>query len=54
VVGPESWHGDAHGARVTSAWRTAASADVIMFLVDAHRQARAGISRCVFCACARF
>lgn len=39
VVTPESLHGDAHGSRVVNAWRAAASADVIMFLVDAHRQA---------------
>jgi GTP-binding protein Era len=39
VVTPESMHGDAHGSRVVGAWRAAASADVIMFLVDAHRQA---------------
>jgi len=39
VVTPESMHGDAHGSRVVGAWRAAASADVILFLVDAHRQA---------------
>ena len=41
VVTPETLHGEAHGARVVNAWRAAASADVIMFLVDAHRQATA-------------
>ena len=39
VVCPESWRGTAHASRVASAWRVAATADVLLFVVDAARQA---------------
>ena len=40
-MSPEGFHGDAHGARVASAWRSAADADLLLFLVDAQRQSAA-------------
>jgi len=45
VVGPASWRGSAHAQRVASAWRTAADADVVLFVVDAARQAASGDPR---------
>lgn len=39
VVCPESWRGAQHASRVASAWRVAATADVLLFVVDAARQA---------------
>jgi GTP-binding protein Era len=45
VVGPASWRGSAHAQRVASAWRTAADADAVLFIVDAARQAATGDAR---------
>lgn len=38
VVGAVSLHGASHSSRVSSAWRAAADAHALCFLVDAHRQ----------------
>jgi GTPase Era involved in 16S rRNA processing len=38
VVAPSSLRGTRHEHRVRSAWNTAAEADLLVFLIDAHRQ----------------
>lgn len=38
VVATTYLHGDKHASRVRSAWATADKCDVLLLLVDAHRQ----------------
>jgi GTP-binding protein Era len=38
VVDSRHYRSQRHEGRVRSAWRTAASCDLLIFLVDAHRQ----------------
>ena len=40
VVGPEHYRNPTHATKVSSAWAVAASCDLLLFIVDAHRQAR--------------
>ena len=40
VVGPEHYRNPTHATKVSSAWAAAAGCDLLLFIVDANRQAR--------------